>query len=150
MVFELSSTFQPVRSIGVVPRLVTSNQSAPYGLSPLLHGEASVTATVSGERERGARRVRRGAHVVSSTATATLKLARSSGVPAFRYSAPPSISNSAASAPVRLSVLVPCASSVTTMSATFTRVAWTTTDAIGFVSVTAVGAWFGPPEPDGA
>src|SRR6478609_10546111 len=90
---ELSSTIQPVRSIGVVPRLVTSNQSAPYGLLPLLQGETSVTATVETARVSVAL-VASGVAptVVSSTATATLKLARSSGVAAFRYSAPPSIS----------------------------------------------------------
>ena len=43
---ELSSTFQPVRSTACAPGLVTSNQSAPYGLSPLLHGDASVTASL--------------------------------------------------------------------------------------------------------
>ena len=43
---ELSSTFQPARSTACAPRLVTSNQSAPYGLSPLLHGDASVTASL--------------------------------------------------------------------------------------------------------
>ena len=50
---ELSSTFQPVRSTGAVPVLVTSNQSAPYGLLPLLQGETSVTIE---RRRREARR----------------------------------------------------------------------------------------------
>src|SRR4051794_21391440 len=39
---ELSSTFQPLTLTGVVPVLVTSNQSAAYGLLPLLHGDTSV------------------------------------------------------------------------------------------------------------
>ena len=38
---ELSSIFQPVMSIARVPVFVTSNQSAPYGLLPLLHGDTS-------------------------------------------------------------------------------------------------------------
>src|SRR5262249_41670819 len=42
---ELSSIFQPVRSAVFVPVLVSSHQSALWGLLPLLQGEASVTAT---------------------------------------------------------------------------------------------------------
>src|SRR5262245_17245080 len=43
---ELSSIFQPVMSTGPAPRLVTSNQSAAYGVEPLLHGETSETISV--------------------------------------------------------------------------------------------------------
>src|SRR5689334_11075635 len=42
---ELSSIFQPVRSTVVAPKFVTSNQSAPTGLSPLDHGATSVIRT---------------------------------------------------------------------------------------------------------
>src|SRR5262245_7761283 len=40
---ELSSTRQPVRFTGLLPVLVTSNQSAPTGLLPLDHGATSET-----------------------------------------------------------------------------------------------------------
>ncbi len=77
--FELSSTFQPVRSTACVPVLVTSNQSAAYGLLPLLHGEtsemisdagaaAAVTVSVSGALVASGVVPALG----SSTATATL------------------------------------------------------------------------------
>ena len=50
---ELSSTLKPVMSAGWAPVFVSSNQSAPYGLLPLLQGAASVTmsegATAPGE-----------------------------------------------------------------------------------------------------
>ena len=42
---ELSSTFQPVMSTACAPVLVSSNQSAPNGLLPLLHGAASETTS---------------------------------------------------------------------------------------------------------
>ena len=43
---ELSSTFQPVMSMAVDPRFVTSNQSAATGLLPLDHGATSEMKTV--------------------------------------------------------------------------------------------------------
>ena len=49
---ELSSILQPVRSTACAPVLVTSNQSAPYGLSPLLHGETSETISDVGAAPR--------------------------------------------------------------------------------------------------
>src|SRR5262245_26144353 len=43
--FELSSIFQPERSTGPAPVLVTSNQSAAYEVSPLPHGATSEITT---------------------------------------------------------------------------------------------------------
>ena len=62
--------------------------------------------------------------VASSTLTVTCRVpfvSKSSAAFAFRNSSNPSISKSAASAPVSVRVSVPKASSVTTMSATFVR-----------------------------
>ena len=39
----LSFIFQPLMSTGVTPVFVSSNQSAPTALLPLLHGATSVT-----------------------------------------------------------------------------------------------------------
>ena len=57
----------------------------------------------------------------STTTSSTGLVSKSRLEPAERYSSVPSISNSAASAPLRLSTFVPRASSVTTMSATLIR-----------------------------
>ena len=60
----------------------------------------------------------------SSTSTVTSStgfVSKSRLAPAERYSSVPSISNSAASAPLRLKTFVPTASSLTTMSATLIR-----------------------------
>ena len=43
---ELSSIFHPSSSTAVAPKLVTSNQSAAYGASPLPHGATSDTNSV--------------------------------------------------------------------------------------------------------
>ena len=149
---ELSSTFQPARSTGVAPRLVTSNQSAPYGLSPLAHGAASVTTTPAGT---GVTVSVNGALVASgvvptlgsSTVTETVKLGQVSAVPAFRYRPVESTSKEDASGPVTLNVLAPTPSSATLTSATFTRaavLAFSAIEPVCGVSVTAVGAAFGP------
>src|SRR5262245_56207339 len=45
---DSSSIFQPVMSIASVPVLVTSNQSAAYGVLPLPHGATSVMKMVVG------------------------------------------------------------------------------------------------------
>ena len=54
--FELSSILQPVMFTALVPVFVTSNQSAPTGLLPLLHG---ATSEMTSERARGSRRPHR-------------------------------------------------------------------------------------------
>ena len=46
--FELSSILKPVMSTGCAQVLVSSIQSAPTGLSPLLHGATSETISVAG------------------------------------------------------------------------------------------------------
>ena len=89
--FELSSTLKPVRSTACAPVLVTSNQSAPYGLLPLLHGEtsetisdagagAAVTVTVSGALVASGRGADR--DVVDGDGR---RVAAGQRVPAFRY-----------------------------------------------------------------
>src|SRR5262245_29380736 len=45
---ESSSIFQPVMVTLVAPVFVSSNQSAAYGLLPLLHGEISEMMTLGG------------------------------------------------------------------------------------------------------
>src|SRR5262245_47741686 len=45
---ESSSIFQPAMLTGVAPVFVSSNQSAAYGLFPLLHGEISEMMTLGG------------------------------------------------------------------------------------------------------
>src|SRR5689334_13024455 len=85
--------------------------------------------------------------LASSTAMLTVKPARFSAVPAFRYRPLASTSNDPASGPVTESAFVPRPSSAIATPATFTRCAVLVvfgSDAIGFVSETAVGGWLAP------